>query len=35
MTRPLLAGVLLLAVLAGSVVVGAVNTITREHWPDW
>ena len=30
------AGVVLLGVvLAGGFVVGAVNTITKETWPDW
>ena len=27
--------VLLGVVLAGGFVVGAVNTITKETWPDW
>jgi len=33
--RPLLATALLGAVVVGGFVVGAINTITEETWPDW
>jgi hypothetical protein len=35
MIRSLAAAALLVAVVAGGFVVGAVNAITRETWPDW
>jgi hypothetical protein len=31
----LAAAALLVAVVAGGFVVGAVNAITKETWPDW
>jgi hypothetical protein len=34
MIRSLAAAVLLVAVVAGGFVVGAVNAITKETWPD-
>jgi hypothetical protein len=35
MIRSLAAAALLVAVVAGGFVVGAVNAITKETWPDW
>ena len=35
MIRSLAAAALLVAVVAGVFVIGAVNTITKETWPDW
>jgi hypothetical protein len=34
MTRAVLGGALLVAVVAGGFVVGAINTLTKECWPD-
>lgn len=34
-TRAIVGSALLITVLVGSVVIGAINTITKEHWPDW
>ena len=33
-TRALIAAALMVAVVAGGFVVGAINTLTRETWPD-
>jgi len=33
--RAVLAGALLIAVAVGGFIVGAINTITKETWPDW
>jgi hypothetical protein len=35
MIRSLAAAVLLVVVVAGGFVVGAVNAITKETWPDF
>jgi hypothetical protein len=35
MIRSLVAAALLVAVVAGGFVVGAVNAITKETWPDF
>jgi hypothetical protein len=35
MIRSLFAAALLVAVVAGGFVVGAVNAITKETWPDF
>jgi hypothetical protein len=35
MIRSLAAAVLLVVVVAGGFVIGAVNAITKETWPDW
>jgi hypothetical protein len=35
MIRSLAAAALLVAVVAGGFVVGAVNAITKETWPDF
>jgi hypothetical protein len=33
--RPIIGAALLVVVVAGGFVVGAVNAITKEIWPDW
>lgn len=35
MTRSTLAAALLIAVLLGGFIVGAVNAAAGESWPDW
>lgn len=34
-TRVVVAGVLLVVVVAGAVVLAGINVITRETWPEW
>ncbi len=35
MVRSLFAAALLVAVVAGGFVIGAVQAVTEETWPDW